>query len=369
VLDRLLESRDPRLRHVLDNAAAFRAQLLLAQPAPDGWPARAGFRVDAEYFYPASTVKLAAAAVSLTLAREQGISLDAGLVYHPTYPDQAREDRDPTNVETGRVTLAHDCRKVALVSDNPAHNRLFGFAGHRALNERLWAAGLSSARIAHRLADPRTEEENRQSPRIEVLEPGAQPLPARTSTLNLPTPDVPGLLVGHAHWASGHLVHSPMDFSNKNRLGLADLQHLLALVTGDVAPAEPAILPHPDDRRLLISALTTLPRHSKNPLYPVAHYPDDYAKFLRPGLEAAAEGRFEVTNKVGWAYGFVTENARVLDRATGRRVYVAATLWACTAGVLNAGEAGYEVQGVALPFLAGVGEAVGRALIDGRGVG
>ena len=64
----ILESH-PRLVPVAARAAELRLQAVLGtiEPAPDGSPrlVQHGFRLGAEYFYPASTVKLFAAVAAL----------------------------------------------------------------------------------------------------------------------------------------------------------------------------------------------------------------------------------------------------------------------------------------------------------------
>lgn len=66
------------------------------------------------------------------------------------------EVEDPSNVTgaaPGTITVAHEIRKLFLVSDNRSFNRLFDLVGRTALNRLLWDAGLASARLFHRLHD------------------------------------------------------------------------------------------------------------------------------------------------------------------------------------------------------------------------
>ena len=51
-------------------------------------------------------------------------------------------------------------RKLFLVSDNPAYNRLLDLVGAAELNARMWAAGLSSVRLRHRLSETRSASEH-----------------------------------------------------------------------------------------------------------------------------------------------------------------------------------------------------------------
>ena len=107
------------------------------------------------------------------------------------------------------------------------------------------------------------------------------------------------------------------------------------------------------------------PRQSRNPVYDPGDYPDDYVKFLLPGLERVLpKERLTIYNKVGQAYGFSVENAYVEDTASGRGFFLAAVVYTNADGVLNDDK--YEYAEVALPFLANLGEAVARAVWSQR---
>ena len=67
-----------------------------------------------------------------------------------------------------------------------------------------------------------------------------------------------------------------------------------------------------------------------------------------------------IYNKIGQAYGFTTENAYVVDTATDRSFFLAATIYTNDDGVLNDDQ--YEYATVAEPFMADLGEAVVRYL-------
>jgi hypothetical protein len=60
----------------------------------------------------------------------------------------ATEDLTSPN---GLPSVSHYIRKVLLVSDNDAFNRLYEFVGQSEINESLRAKGLEAARIVHRL--------------------------------------------------------------------------------------------------------------------------------------------------------------------------------------------------------------------------
>jgi hypothetical protein len=363
----------------LAEAPRYRLQAVYGVVEPDGQGrprlVQHGFRLGDEYFYPASAVKLLAAAAALerleALRRETGLPLgvDTPLAIHPLFEGETLVDADPSNLEGGVVTLRHEIRKLFLVSDNESFNRLYEFLGQDGLAAALAHAGLARARLVHRLSQPRSAEENRRAPRFDFLGgAGAPPLytlPERLAPALAEPPPVAGLLVGRGYLTNDdppRLVGEPMDFSPKNRVPLAELQHGLCMVVApevDCGGAGFALAPA--DRELLLDAMRSYAGDSTNPVYSRAEHPDEEVKPFLPGLaRVVPRERLEIYNKVGWAYGFSTDNAWIVDRQTGRSFFLAATLYTNADGVLN--DDVYEYSTVAWPFLADLAEATARRL-------
>jgi hypothetical protein len=369
-LGAVLES-DPRLAPVVAEAERYRLQIVLGtvREGRDGRRVleQQTFRAGAEYFYPASAVKLLAAVAALErlsdLRRATGLEIDPDtpLVYYPLFPGETVVGSDTSNLEGGAVTVRHEIRKIFLVSDNEAFNRLYELVGQDGLAASLERAGIHSARIVHRLEEPRTEEENRRYPRIDFVGEGfAYTLPERTSAPLPPAPTMPGLEVGAAYVADRGRVHAPMDFSGKNRVTLVDLQRALCnVVLPEVDCGGVGFYLLPAYRTLLTDVLREFPRQSRNPVYAESEYPDAYAKYFLPGLRRVLDAeRIASYDKIGQAYGFTTDNAWIVDEATGRSFFLAATLYTNADGVLN--DDRYDYDSVALPFLADLAEVIAR---------
>jgi hypothetical protein len=363
----------PNLESVFARADELRLQVLVGRIETDAKGqerlVKEAFRVDAEYFYPASSIKLPAAVAALeTLARlrrSTGLPLDEDtpLVYHPLFPDEQLEDTDPSHRAGGTITVAHEVRKLFLVSDNIAYNRLYELAGPDGLRDLAERAGLQRTRIVHRLSEARSAEDNRRLPRIDFRLPDEiYTHPQRTAPPQPPAPKVPGLPLGKGFQRGDTIDPGPTDFSGKNRTSLADLQRLLVLLLrpellGEISPFRLTEAHH----QLLLEAMEQLPRESKDPRYDPAEYPDPYVKFFLPGLRRLLPPeRLRICNKIGQAYGFTTENAYIQDRTTGRAFFLAATLYTNENGILNDDRYGYTE--LAEPFLADLGEAVARTL-------
>lgn len=367
-----------RLRDLASKAAEHRLQVVLGwvEEGTEGRPAlrQVDFRAGAEYFYPASAIKLFAAVAAAerleALRSETGqvLTLETPLVYHPLFEGEVLEETDPTNFSGGKITLRHEIRKLFLVSDNESFNKLYEFTGQDRLAAILERAGLGEARLVHRLDEFRSALENRTTPRIDFAgETVLHTEPQRISAPLPPPPEMPGLRVGKAYLKGGERVEEPMDFAGKNRMALADLQRGLCKVVqwnadcggagGEGRVSGFALTDVARD--LILEAMSAYPRESSNPVYDPKEYPDDWGKYFLPGLQRVVpRDRFRIYNKIGQAYGFTTDNAWIVDRETGRGFFLAATIYTNEDGVLNDDQ--YEYKTVALPFFADLGEAAAR---------
>jgi hypothetical protein len=357
-----------RLRALVDDPARFRLQVLVSKVVPGDPPRleRHAFRVDAEYVYPASAIKTCAAVAAVLALEELGVALESPLVFHPLFGDELYEREDPSNLNGGVISVQHELRKLFLVSDNRAFNRLYELAGHREINERMWAAGLTATRIQHRLAEPRSREDNLRSPRIEILVSDDTPreVSTRTSTLLFDNGDLTGIDVGRAHVdANDVVVEQPLSFLHKNWMSLVDLQDMnVLLVRPDLDVDAPGFPLTSNGRAAIVGAMSEYPSESSNPRYDANEYPRSWGKYLLPGLERVLPAeRWRIANKVGRAYGFSIENAYVEDRATGRAFFVTAVVYTNGNGVLNDGV--YEYDEIADPFFVELGEELARVLI------
>jgi len=113
-----------------------------------------------------------------------------------------------------------------------------------------------------------------------------------------------------------------------------------------------------DDYRFLYSAMSTLPRESLEPSYADReHYPDFYVKFLLfGGSKEPIPARFRVFNKVGEAYGYLIDDAYIVDFEAGVEFLLTAVIHTNANGIFN--DDTYETETVGLPFLAHLGRAV-----------
>ena len=365
-LSDFLRSQPARFSAVLDNAETHRVQIIYTQidRAADNTPifTSYSYRLNAdEYFYPASTVKLPTAALALEKLRRldrRGLDRDTVMFTDAADAFQTEAVVDGTS-RTGLPSVGQYVRKILLVSDNDAFNRLYEFLGQQELNESLRGKGYEGARIVHRLELVLDAEQNRSTNPIRFVrgdETVYQQPPQRAKDVFLGLNPVP---LGKAEIVGGARLDLPKDFSEKNAYPLQALHDtILAVMFPESVPPERRFALLDQDYELLRRYMSEYPGESGIPVYADAmRYPEGYVKFLMFGGDAAEIPRnIRVFNKVGDAYGFLTDAAYIVDFENGVEFILAATVYTNANETFN--DNNYEYEELGLPFLRNLGEAV-----------
>ena len=336
---------------------------------PSAPPRRVSYREDAEYFYPASAIKLFASLAALRWWSEErearGLTLDTPL----RYCTPRCRGRDRSNVEGGRITLRHELRKLHLVSSNEAFNRVYDLVGHERLHRELLPF-FPSLRVHHRLNTFEDAETCLSSPAIEVL--GAQGrwrIPQRRSGLQLaPHPVSARQRVGDRS-VDPHqreIVEEPLDFSLKNGIRLEDFQQALLSLYRPRHAAHPRFAA--GIYRPWLNALRGMmeedPLRSENPRYRARSQSELRFKPLLQGLlQRRQRAQLRYSNKAGKAYGFHIENAYIEDQESGRSVFITIGLYVNSDRTLNNNR--YEYRRESIPLFQAVGASLGRWLAGG----
>ncbi len=373
-LRQILTAHSDVCRRVVENAETHRLQVLLGEiEEVDGELRlrRSALGSTADYFYPASSVKTCAAVAALLELNRLNAALGTsyGVDSRLTIGRLFEGDEVHGRGSGEPITFGHEIRKLFLVSDNVAYNRLYEFVGHRELNEAMRTAGFASCRIFHRLSEFRSVDEQRHTRPTGVSADGGKWLEreARDSDLVMDNEDLGRLTAGDAYWRGGKRVAEPFSFRYKNSMSLRDLQDMqVELVRPEVDTGKRGFPELSlEQRRFVRRAMSQWPRESDRPKYDAKAYPDDYVKYLLPGVaRVIPRDAVRIYNKVGRAYGFSTENAYVEDTRTGRGFFLAAVLYTNPNRTLNDDDYAYEE--LADPFLADLGEAM-ASVVWGRG--
>jgi hypothetical protein len=263
---------------------------------------------------------------------------------------------DPSTAD-GRPTIAHYIKKILLVSDNDAFNRLYEFLGQNYLNTTLHDMGYDSTQIIHRLQISLNEAQNRATNPFAFYDTAARLLyrqPLRQS----PLPYQPrNTFLGKGYISRGKLIEKPFDFSAKNRLTLTDLHGMLtAVIFPDAVPKKQRFNLTADDYRFLHRYMSMKPGESRFPQYD-SSYTDAYVKFLLFGGDGKITNpSLRIFNKVGDAYGFLTDAAYVVDFEKGVEFLLSATIYCNSDGIFN--DDRYDYNTVGFPFLKHLGQVI-----------
>jgi hypothetical protein len=314
------------------------------------------------YFYPASTVKLPVAVLALQRLNElkaAGFAIDACTpmqIYDAAF-EKPIALTDSTKAD-GSLTVSHLIKKIFLVSDNDAYNYLFDFLGRDYINAQLNEKGLSQTQIQHKFL---FEADNTQTWSYVFLN-GPDSLylqPSITSEVTLSTNAKMGLLKGRGYQSDGQLIKQPFDFSAKNRMSLADLEGVMKRVIFPEAFAEDQRFNLTEkDYSFLRFWMSRNTLESQEPNYAAdsTHY-DSYVKFFvygdRPGQ---MNDTVRIYNKVGLAYGTLTDIAYIVDRFHAVEFLLSATILVNENQIFNDNTYEYDEKGI--PFLGALGRAV-----------
>jgi beta-lactamase class A len=315
------------------------------------------FNVDtSRYFYPASAVKLPIAILALQRLHEidqPGLNLYTSMITDADGDSQTSVAQDSTSANRF-PSIAQYTRKIFLVSDNDAFNRLYEFLGQEYINNSLRSMGYTDAQIIHRLSLSLTEAQNRHTNPIRFLDTNGNVIhnqPGRQSRLVYQKHDTK---LGKGYMNGQNLVPEPFDFSQRNRLSLSDLHTILqSVVLPETVDKEKRFNLHDSDYVFLRKYLSLYPQQSGIPGY--SGYPDNYVKLflfdtshLNPGLR--------IYSKSGTAYGFLTDVAYVTDTITSVQFMLSATIYCNSDGIFNDDKYDYETIGY--PFLSRLAQII-----------
>lgn len=349
----------PILNHVVQQQTKYKLQVIYTQidRDSDGQPILTTYQLglnDQQYFYPASTVKLPISLLALEWLEQHkgsGISATTTMLTDSASAEQTIQHSDLSNSK--RVpNIAHYIKKILLVSDNDASNRLYELLGQDYINNALAAKGLPNSLITHRLSLPLTPEQNRSYNPIRFVNDNNQvlfQLPARISTKQYLNNDKP--VIGKAYIAAGNMVNRPMDFSDKNRLSLTDFDGIIKrIVFPELFPVNQRFAISAQQRDFVLRYMSMLPAASLEPKYDPIAFPPNYSKFLMfGGANQIIPDHIKIFNKTGWAYGHVIDGAYIVDVKHQIEFFLTAVVYANDNEVLN--DDNYQVEEIALPFL------------------
>jgi hypothetical protein len=361
----LLYRNDSLFNELPDQPEKYRIQIIYTRidREKNNEPLLTTFRYrvnSSEYFYPASTVKLPVALLALEKLNKLNmsrLSKSSIMITDSAYQGQTPVKMD-TTAKNNFPSVEHYIKKIFLVSDNDAFNRLYEFLGPEYINETLHQKGYERTRIMHRLSIPLSPEENRYTNPVRFYTMDNQLIYEKELTYcskkYIPEQQ---LLLGNGFISNDSLIEEPMDFSAKNFIPLEELHKMLISV---VFPQQVEGKYRFDltgmDRRFLLTYMSMYPKESRNPYYS-DKYEDNYCKFL---MYADREGdipeNIRIFNKIGLAYGFLIETAYIVDFEKNIEFFLSAVIHVNENRIYNDGV--YEYDSIGFPFMGNLGRVI-----------
>ena len=365
-LPKLMATKPEQFKDLMDNSERYRLQILYTQIDRDkkNRPkfTTYGYRINnTEYFYPASTVKFPASALALEKINNlniKGLTKESVMLTGAEYERHTPVTKDSTS-ESGLPSVAHYIKKILMVSDNDAFNRLYEFMGQEGFNDALRKKGYNNTRIFHRLQVGMNKEQNRRTNPVKFMNGNEvvyqQPMVTSQHDYDSPTP----ITVGKGYMQGDSVVNQPYGFTNRNFFPLMEQQSILkSILFPEAVEAKKRFNLTNDDYKFLYKYMSQMPTESIYPKYdPVEFYPT-YCKFMLYGSSKndVPNPNIRIFNKVGDAYGFLLDNTYIVDFDKGVEFMVTAVLLCNNDGIFNDDKYDYETIG--FPFMKNLGQLI-----------
>jgi hypothetical protein len=369
-LVKILKKYPEYFSDILEDPNRYRVQIIFTQINRDkknqAYVRHHTFNLDTTlFFYPASMVKLPVAALALEKVNElQKAGYPIGeytpMKTIPVQPCEKFRYNDPTS-PTGYAHIAHYIKKIFLVSDNEAYDRLYEFVTPCEINTKLHQKGYTSATIVNRYYQRCQEKGSYSTPTIQFLQ-GDKVVYEQPSHLceTLFVHRARNAIVGKAHRnQQGKIVQGGMNFSNANFISLKDLHTMLmALMIPGLVPDSQRFQLYPWQYRMLHKFMSMYPYESRYPNYQNVH--PTLVKYIYYGGSGNSlqqvDTSIRIFNKVGMSYGFLTDCAYIIDFQYHVEFFLSATIFVDRRGILNDGIYDYYSEG--FPFFRHLGEVL-----------
>lgn len=312
------------------------------------------------YFYPASTVKMPIAFLALEKLndlKQYGIDMNTLMVTDSSFKGQQMVYTNPT-AKDSRATIANYIKQIFLVSDNDAFNRLYEFLGQAYIQQKLASKGFADVIIRHRLQVSLTNEQNKATNPINFYDTSGKLLYHQDGQFSNAIYQNLNVTIGKGYYKGNQLINQPFNFSEKNRVYLNDQHHILqSVLFKDAMPKKQQFNLTQNDQDFLKHWMSAYPRESAYPYYDTANHWDAYCKFLLFGSDKGSlPPNIRIFNKVGDAYGFLTDVAYIIDTDKKIEFMLSATILCNKDGIFNDDKYDYDTLG--FPFMKNLGQLI-----------
>ena len=345
-IELIIKKREPQLKPIYKNKENHNLQILYTKVVRDslGMPSFIQYDYQADnnvYFYPASTMKLPIVALTLQKINElrnTGINITVESKILLLSADQI----------TTETTFKDLISKVFLVSDNSASNILINFLGYNYFNQQMREKGLNTIVLNHKFnPDPYVKTDWK----IYTLD---RDLISKDETQEIiEHNNLDNLLQGKFQILNGEEVATPFNFKTKNRASLRDLDGVMKrIIYPDLFQEQDRINLSDQDYNFLRYWMSRFTFEDIGIEYQKdSKYFDSYNKFFIYGDSTnAVDRKIRIYNKVGVAYGALTDISYIRDYQKNIEFFLSATIYVNQNQIVN--DNIYEYDDLGIPFLA-----------------
>lgn len=358
-------NHNPVFQKVLQHPDTYRCQIIYTQINRDknNVPRFTSYYYNYDpnlYFNPASMVKLPLALLALEKLNKMkvtGINKYTSMQYDSSYPGQKAMYKDSTSAN-GLPSIAQFIKRAFLISENDPYNRLYQFVGQQQINRSLHKKGYNDIRITRQFLGF-SEEQNRHTNAIRFIEDNGKVLYYQPPAFNTDSFDFNHeIKLGKAYLnRNDSLVNEPFDFTRHNNVSLKDFQQILqSFLFPESVRLKQRFDLSKDDESFVLKYLSQYPSETSYPKYDTSIFYDSYVKFFFNDSTNKMPRNVRVFNKVGWAYGFLTDVSYIIDTEKNIEFMLAATLYVNSDEVLNDDK--YDFDEVGHPFIYELGQTI-----------
>lgn len=341
-IELVLKSQNSKIQVVMDNAREHELQIIYTQINRDK-DGRISFQdyhynVNSKnYFYPASTVKLPIALLAVEKLNSMNLTTDS---IHFRFDEKSSS-----------LHFQKEISKLFALSDNDAANNLIEFTGFDYINSKLKEKGLVPFSLNHRLSTTNSSNKITSSILLYKNDNLIAELPSLKGK-NVKALHLNSTKKGIGYLENDSIVKGAFDFSAKNYYPLETLHSTLKrLLFPQEFKLNEQFNLNETDRQFILSSMYQLPREQG---FDAKEFYDSYCKFFIFGdTTDTINSSIKIYNKIGQAYGTLTDCAYIIDEKNGVEFMVTATLLVNKNKIFNDGI--YEYDEIGIPFLAELG--------------
>ena len=345
-IELIIKKREPKLKSIYKNKENHNLQILYTKVVRDSSGAPTfieyDYKVDNNfYFYPASTMKLPIVVLTLQKINElrnEGLNISVENKILLVNEDQKIKE----------TTFKDLIAKVFLVSDNSASNILINFLGYNYFNQEMRKKGLNTIVLNHKFnPDPYVKNDWT----IYTLDGDLISKDEDQEVIEHNSLD--NLRQGKSQILNNEKIDNPFNFKTKNRASLRDLDGVMKrIIYPELFREKDRMNLRDQDYNFLRYWMSRFTFEDVGLEYQKdSKYFDSYNKFFIYGDSTnTIDRKIRIYNKVGIAYGTLTDISYIKDYQKDIEFFLSATIYVNQNQIVN--DNLYEYDDMGIPFLA-----------------